>query len=99
MMRARINPLLPCTRFFSAGRPLSGLVNLLMQVTLVLWPLAVHSARKFHEERVVNRLLHEFGDTYPVPLQRAKLGKRFRGAVSAEEIVFGRLRGSRRRAA
>jgi len=98
-MPAKVNALLPGVTFFSAGRPASGLGNLFLQATLVFWPLAVHWARRFDAARGVSRLLHEFADTYPVPLQRAKPGKRFRGAMFADQIVFGRLQGKLRRAA
>jgi hypothetical protein len=98
-MSERVNALLPCVTFFAAGRRVEGFVNLLMQVTLVLWPVAVQWARQIQEARVINRLLDEFADAYRVPVQRAKPGKRFRGAVFGDEIVFGRPQGKLRRAA
>jgi hypothetical protein len=97
-MREKVNILLPCVTFFSAGETVDGVVNLLMQATLFFWPLAVHWARQFRGDRAVIMLLNEFAAAYPVPVQRAKLGKRFHGPVFSNGIVFGKPR-NRRRAA
>ncbi len=98
-MPAKISALLPCVTFFSAGRIADGAANLLMQLSLVAWPLAVHWARQFNEQRYVNRMLNEFSAAYPLPLQSAKPGKRFRGAVPSNGIVFGKPQRNLRRAA
>lgn len=56
-MRAKVNVFLPCATFFSAGRMADGLVNLLMQATLVCWPLAAHRAARFRARQNVSRIL------------------------------------------
>jgi len=98
-MPEKVNVLLPSITFFSAGRIAEGAANLALQASLIGWPLAVHWARQFHEARYVNGMLKKFADAYPVPMQRAKQGKRFRATVFADQIVFGNRHGTLRRAA
>jgi hypothetical protein len=65
-MYFKVNPLLPCVTFFAAGRPLSGLLNLAMQLSILFWPAAIASARRFNEARGIERLLNIFSTAYEV---------------------------------
>jgi hypothetical protein len=86
-MRFKVNALLPCVTFFAAGRVATGVGTLLMQATLVLWPVAVRMARDFSEGHAVDRMLNQLSTTYQLPAH-VVLGrpnsKRFRPAKALE---------------
>jgi len=78
-MNFKVNPLLPCLSFFTAGRVMPGLLNLCLQLTVVLWPAAVAMARRYTEATATERLLNEFAQSYQVPVRYdVKPRKRFR---------------------
>lgn len=58
-MRVFISILLPWLQFFLMLRPLSGLVSLFLQLTLVGWPFAslwaVYAYREYRIERTVRQ--------------------------------------------
>lgn len=56
--------LAPCMAFFLSGRPACGVLALMMQVSLLLWPAAVHWAKKVKEQDGIQRLLQELSETY-----------------------------------
>lgn len=73
---------LPCSAFFNEGRFFVGLVVLLMQVSLVFWPLAIRWARNLHERSGVERMLYELSETHRLPADPyAAPMKRFRQAA------------------
>jgi hypothetical protein len=73
---------LPCAVFFRAGRVLAGIGVLLMQLSLVLWPVASRMARGLNEQSGVERLLAELSERHRLPADPyAKPQKRFRQAA------------------
>ncbi len=69
----------PCAVFFAEGQPLKGLVALLMQISLILWPLASHWAGRTAEHSGVERLLAELSRTHRPPADPyAPPAKKFR---------------------
>jgi len=53
---------LPCAVFFANGRTVSGVVALLMQATLVLWPVASRWAFQDEERKGIEALLDELSE-------------------------------------
>jgi hypothetical protein len=99
-MNCKVNILLPCVTFFSAGRGAAGLLNLLMQATIVLWPLAYIWARHFNRADGVRRVLTDFSQTYEIPRSaHVRPSRRFRQAdlsdVYGDEVSFGNLKVSK----
>jgi hypothetical protein len=73
---------LPCAVFFRAGRILPGIGVLLMQISLVFWPMASRMARGMNEQSAVERLLAELSERHRLPVDPyAKPAKRFRQAA------------------
>ncbi len=67
----------PSGVFFSAGRSLAGIAALLMQISLILWPLAVRWARRSVEQSGKDKILAELSDQHRLdPYVRAS--KKFR---------------------
>jgi hypothetical protein len=54
----------PFMVFFMSGRPGLGLLTLLMQVSLVLWPTASRWAKEAQEQDNIRHLLQELSETY-----------------------------------
>ncbi len=72
----------PCASFFASGRPASGFVALLMQLSLILWPKAAAWARAEKDTSLVDQMLEEFSRIHRVPeSQYAVPAKRFRQAA------------------
>ncbi len=70
---------LPCAVFFSAGLMTFGVLTLLMQCSLVFWPLASRMARLVGEKSGVERMLAELSETHRVKVDPyARPSKRFR---------------------
>jgi len=65
-MSANIS-LLPCAAFFKAGRIGAGIATLCMQLSIVLWPMAVGRARAFVKQTNVELMLADYASKYPVP--------------------------------
>jgi len=83
-----------------AGRVFAGCVNLLLQCTILLWPLAVHWARLFVEQQGTLALLAELSVTYEItsPLPpRLQYYRQFEAWDARPPATFGN--GRRRRAA
>ncbi len=82
-MRSKVNVLLPCATFFAAGRGLAGTATLLMQASIILWPVAHRMARQVHEADAVDRKLNELSSAYKLPNHAifANPSKRFRQAA------------------
>ncbi len=53
---------LPCAVFFANGRAVGGVVALLMQATVVLWPVASRWALQLEERKGIEALLDELSD-------------------------------------
>ena len=69
----------PCAVFFAEGQILKGLVALLMQLSLVLWPLAARWAGRAAEHSGVEKLLAELARTHRAPADPyAPPAKKFR---------------------
>jgi hypothetical protein len=81
--RSKVNVLLPCATFFAAGKGLAGAIALLMQASVVLWPVAYRMARQLNEADAVDRKLSELSSTYKLPNHAifAAPSKRFRQAA------------------
>jgi hypothetical protein len=86
-MALRTSDLLPCQPFFSRGHIVAGVAALLMQLTIVLWPLAASWARKFSPPGVsksrrkpnVDQVLAELAKANRAPVDPyAKVPKKFR---------------------
>jgi hypothetical protein len=73
--------LLPCLTFFKAGKSVSGVTNLAMQMSLVFWPQAARQSQEFSERRGVELMLEQFSETYKVPTGHLPPTKRFRPAA------------------
>ena len=69
MMTFRFSVVLPFVSFFEKVRILLGVVALLMQMTIVLWPLAARMARDTDERFSVEKLLDELSDTHRAPAE------------------------------
>jgi hypothetical protein len=77
----KVNVLLPSAVYFSEGLRLKGVFNLVMQLTLVLWPAAYASARRFKKAVDLELALSDIAATYRVPIGHyAKSRKRFHQA-------------------
>jgi len=64
MMSFKLSQILPCSSFFNEGRLFLGILALLMQVTLILWPVAAQWANKTAERSGVEKLLAELSETH-----------------------------------
>ena len=53
----------PCGVFFSQGRPLAGVIALMLQATLIFWPVAARWATLFCERSGIERLLGELSES------------------------------------
>ena len=70
---------LPCRTFFAAGLYGRAILVLLLQLSLIFWPIAIRLARNFNEARGVQNLLNEFSYRYHVlEGYRGTPAKRFR---------------------
>lgn len=69
----------PCVALFADGRPVAGFVALLMQATLVLWPVAARWAYESHERTGIEQLLNELSESNRVPSDPYRsVSKKFR---------------------
>ena len=57
----------PYRTFLAAGLWGRAILVLLLQLSLIFWPLAVRMARNFSDARGVQNLLNEFSHDYYVP--------------------------------
>jgi hypothetical protein len=82
-MALRLDVWLPCASFFSAGRIGAGFLALLMQLSIVLWPLAAKWARGTQNQSNIERMLAELAEAHRVPVDpyAAVPMKRFRQAA------------------
>ncbi len=86
-MALRTSDLLPCAPFFARGHRVAGLMALLMQLSIFLWPMAASWARKFSSPDVarprgkhnVDQVLAELARANRAPVDPyAKALKKFR---------------------
>lgn len=69
----------PCAAFFAEGRPVSGLFALLLQATLIFWPVAARWAYLSHERSGIEKLLAELSETSRLTLDPyGSVPKKFR---------------------
>lgn len=63
MKSLNLAKIFPCAAFFADGRPVAGVLALLLQATLVLWPVAARWAFVSRERLGIERLLGELSET------------------------------------
>jgi hypothetical protein len=81
-MLRKMDVWLPCTSFFAVGRIPSGFLALVMQISLILWPLATRWARGIGDQSNIERVLAELAETHRVPTDPYPMPqKRFRQVV------------------
>lgn len=81
-MQLRSSDLLPCSAFFSAGRLFSGILALLMQMSLIFWPSAASWARRSQGRSQVETMLQQLARQHRVkPDPYAQPAKKFRRAA------------------
>lgn len=72
--------LLPCAVYFRAGCLRAGIAALLLQLTLICWPMAVSRAKIFCRQAAVDDALKEYSKKYALPMHARWDGRRFRSA-------------------
>ncbi len=75
-MADEISILFPSKSFFAAGQYAQAAALVLLQLTIVLWPVSVRLARNHAEARGAQRLLDDMSRRYAATGNRAM--KRFR---------------------
>jgi len=60
--------LCPCIAFFKGGKVQSGVIALLMQLSVLFWPAAVAWAREYEHQTAISSLLADYASKYPVPM-------------------------------
>ncbi len=60
--------LLPCTVFFKAGKTGAGIATLLMQLSILFWPVAIAMARTARKQSAIETILADYAAQYPVPM-------------------------------
>jgi len=76
-MAIKSSALFPCSVFFARGQVGMGIVTLLMQITIVLWPVAASMAGKTTGGTNVDSMLAELSEANKVPLGHIKPKKTF----------------------
>ena len=76
-MMTRADRLLPFERFFAAGLYWRGSWVLLLQLSLVFWPLAIRMARQYEEARGVQKYLDQLAAQYSSPAAVSRTTKGF----------------------
>jgi hypothetical protein len=72
----------PCGSFFAAGRYGAGFIALMLQLSLILWPLAIKWARGQHEQTQIERMLTALSEAHRPPVDPyARPLKTFRKAA------------------
>ncbi|MDE8347000.1 MAG: hypothetical protein POH28_12645 [Acidocella sp.] len=66
-MSVNIRHVFPCATFFASGQLLTAVVVLLMQLTVLLWPMASRMAKELDERHGVERLLAQLSETHRAP--------------------------------
>lgn len=88
MKSVRLSKNLPCNLFFSEGEFVMGLVVLLLQLTIVLWPVAAHLARRREEQKGVEKLLAELSEAHYLAADPyATAPKRFRSGRDLHSAI------------
>lgn len=62
MNTQRPNKFLPCLTFFANDRPVAGGIAILLQATLIFWPVAARWAYVSQERSGIERLLGELSE-------------------------------------
>ena len=63
MNQLKLAKIFPCVALFANGRPVAGCFAILLQATLVFWPVAARWAYVSHERTGIERLLSELSET------------------------------------
>jgi hypothetical protein len=79
-MGLKSSDLLPCASFFAVGRIGRGIVTLVMQLSLIFWPVAASWARELNSRTEVNRMLAQFSEAHRVD-PYGQPAKKFRRAA------------------
>lgn len=88
MRTFRINQVFPCVTFFNEGRVVMGIAVLLLQLSVVFWPLAVQLGRRKYEQTGIDKLLTEFSEAHQSALDPySRPVKKFRGAPELERAA------------
>jgi hypothetical protein len=77
MSSAKSSSIFPCTVFFADGRVLQGVLALLMQLTLVLWPVAAIWAKQTGESSGMEKALADLAQEHKLD-PYARPAKKFR---------------------
>ena len=64
MISFKLSRVFPCTSFFAEGRILAGMAALLMQLSLVFWPVASRWARVTDNQSGMEKMLAELSETH-----------------------------------
>jgi hypothetical protein len=76
-MASKSSALFPSGVFFARGQVSMGIVTLLMQLSIVLWPTASRWASKSSQSHGVDRMLAELSEAHKIPLGHFQPKKRF----------------------
>ncbi len=86
MKSFNLTKFLPCAVFFANGRVASGVIALLMQATLVLWPVASRWAFQLQERQGIEALLDELSDVHGMGSAYAS-GAAYAGAAKVGQLA------------
>ncbi len=64
MNTSKLGKMFPCVSLYADGHPVAALFALLMQATIILWPVAARWAHVSNERLGIERLLAELSDTH-----------------------------------
>jgi hypothetical protein len=79
MNSLNLSKIFPCVALFADGRPVAGTIALLLQASLVFWPVAARWAYVSHERTGIERLLSELSETNRLEVEPyAHAPKKFR---------------------
>jgi hypothetical protein len=63
MNALKLAKIFPCVALFADNRPVAGCIAILLQATLIFWPVAARWAYVSHERTGIERLLGELSET------------------------------------
>jgi hypothetical protein len=63
MNALKLAKIFPCVALFADGRPVAGCLAIVLQASLVFWPVASRWAFVSHERTGIERLLGELSET------------------------------------
>ena len=79
MNTTKMGKIFPCVALFADGRPVAGAIAVLLQASLIFWPVAARWAYVSNERTGIERLLTELSDTHRLSVDPyGKTPKKFR---------------------